>query len=331
MILIKKITNKIIKFYPIKNIFYKIRDKYTILYYHGIVEDSHFKKINGPNKHLFVKKSAFIEQMNYLKNNNIDVISIENLHKLKFKPSRYSVVLTFDDGYKDNIKIVYPILKKKKFPFIIYLVPKILKGETWVWWLELWNLINKYKEIKINKKKIKLNSLELKEKFFIKIKKKIKLLKIKDQKKLLKNIFKLKAINSQKKLFLNKKDVQKLLKDDLVTIGSHTNDHLSLKNFKKNIVIKQLSESKKYLEKTFNIKIKHFSYPYGQFEDIKFNEHKILKDQGYLTSVTTLEYSNTKKNPYYLDRCPIGPFVNIDDFHRKILGADKLIKKIFLK
>ena len=152
MILIKKILNKLIKLYLVRNIFYKLRDKYTILYYHGIAEDNNFKKLNGPNKHLFVKKSAFIKQMNYLKNNNIDVISIGQLHKLKFKPSRYSVVLTFDDGYKDNIKIAYPILKKNKFPFIIYVVPKILKGETWVWWVELWNLIVKKNEIKINKK-----------------------------------------------------------------------------------------------------------------------------------------------------------------------------------
>ena len=62
--------------------------------------------------------------MEFLKNNKIEVISIDELYKSNFKPKKFSVVISFDDGYKDNIKIVYPILKEKNFPFIIYVVPK---------------------------------------------------------------------------------------------------------------------------------------------------------------------------------------------------------------
>ena len=66
MILYKNLLNNLIKLNFISNFFQILRPKFTILYYHGIKNDIDFDKLSGPNKHLFVKKSEFIEQMNYL-------------------------------------------------------------------------------------------------------------------------------------------------------------------------------------------------------------------------------------------------------------------------
>ena len=116
-----------------------------------------------------------------------------------------------------------------------------------------------------------------------------------------------------------------------MTIGSHSNDHLSLKNFQRDEVYNQINSSKNYLEKVLNVKIQHFSYPYGQHHDIAFYEHKILKKLKFLTSVTTCDYSYKNFNEYYLDRCSIGPNVKRIDFKRKLLGIDRLLRKVFLK
>ncbi len=172
MILIKKIINKLINIKLIENIFKKLRGNFIILYYHGVLDDHEFEKINGPNKHLFVPKSNFIEQMNFLEKNGINVISIDELYETKFKPSKFSVIISFDDGYKDNLKIVYPILKKKNFPFIIYLVPKLLEEEPWVWWLELWDQLQKRNVIIYDECQMNIDTENLKIKAFMKIKKK---------------------------------------------------------------------------------------------------------------------------------------------------------------
>ena len=76
--------------------------------------------MSGPNKHLFIKKSEFIKQMEYLENANYNVISIDDLYNLDFKPPKNSIIITFDDGYKDNLDIVYPILKKLSFYNLYY-------------------------------------------------------------------------------------------------------------------------------------------------------------------------------------------------------------------
>ena len=174
MILIKKILNKLIHFDLVKNVFKKLRGDFVILYYHGILNDDEFEKISGPNKHLFVPKSNFIKQMDFLEKNKINVISIDDLYKTNFKPAQFSVVISFDDGYKDNIEVAYPVLKKKNFPFIIYLVPKLLREEPWVWWIELWDQLQKKNSILDDNTRIDISTQSLKNKFFLKIKKKLR-------------------------------------------------------------------------------------------------------------------------------------------------------------
>ena len=331
MILYKKILNELIKINFFFNFFQNLNKDFKILYYHGVKNDDEYNRISGPNKHLFVKKSEFIKQMDFLKNNRYNVISIDDLFKSKFKPRKKTIVITFDDGYKDNLEVVYPILKEKNFPFTIYIITTILKNDPWVWWIEAWNQIEKNNAISYDKKIMKLENDNQKKNFFFNLKDKLKKLKIDEQKKLLKEIFDIKTLSNMKSIFLDNKDINFLLTDDLITIGSHTDEHLSLKHFDENIVWKQIEKSKKFLETNFNFPVKHFSFPYGQREDINFKEDLILEKNDYLTGVTTLEYSYKKFNRFYLNRCSIGPYVDIIDFQRKILGIDSFFKKFFFR
>lgn len=331
MISYRKILNKLIKINYVSNIFQSLTSNYKILYYHGVKDDYNFSKMSGPNKHLFIKKSEFIKQMEYLENANYNVISIDDLYNTDFKPPKNSIIITFDDGYKDNLDIVYPILKKKNYPFTIYIISEIINNDPWVWWIEAWNKIEKINEVEFNKKTVKLKNEKDKTKFYFELKNKFKKLNLHEQKDLIKKIFNFKKLSDMKSIFLDKKDIELLINDDLVTIGSHTDDHLSLKNFDKTVVDEQIFKSKLHLEKTFNIKIKHFSFPYGQKEDIKFDEDLTLSKYNYCTGVTTLEYMYKRFNKYYLSRCSIGPYIDIEDFKRKILGVDSLLKKIFLR
>ena len=49
--------------------------------------------MSGPNKHLFIKKSEFIKQMEYLENANYNVISIDDLYNTDFKPPKIQLLL----------------------------------------------------------------------------------------------------------------------------------------------------------------------------------------------------------------------------------------------
>ena len=83
--------------------------KIPVLLYHSINQNM----INDETTSLHFEK-----QISYLKNNNYKTVSINQI-----KPNiKKQIILTFDDGYKDIISIVLPILKKYNFKAICFIV-----------------------------------------------------------------------------------------------------------------------------------------------------------------------------------------------------------------
>ncbi len=80
------------------------------------------KKIRRPDTE--ITPEAFEEQMKMLKEKNIPVIPMQDFLAWKRGekniPSR-AVVLTFDDGWKTQYEVAWPILKKYGFPFTLFI------------------------------------------------------------------------------------------------------------------------------------------------------------------------------------------------------------------
>ena len=88
-----------------------------ILMYHSLDE----KRIG---EYAAVSPKRFTQQMEFIKNNGYRVISLRNYcQSLKTGVSvpRKSLVITFDDGHKDNLK-ASKILGELKFPFTLFLI-----------------------------------------------------------------------------------------------------------------------------------------------------------------------------------------------------------------
>ena len=83
--------------------------KLPVLLYHSISQNMVSNEIDS---------FEFEKQISYLKNNNYESVSINQI-----KPNtKKQIILTFDDGYKDIIWIVLPILKKYNFKAICFIV-----------------------------------------------------------------------------------------------------------------------------------------------------------------------------------------------------------------
>lgn len=87
-----------------------------ILYYHAINDEVG----QGQLSELFVSPKEFEKQMAFLKQNNYNVITFDDLHNIDNTPN--PVIITFDDGYEDNYLYAYPVLKKYGFKASIFLV-----------------------------------------------------------------------------------------------------------------------------------------------------------------------------------------------------------------
>jgi peptidoglycan/xylan/chitin deacetylase (PgdA/CDA1 family) len=98
--------------------FFWLSPRYTvpILMYHRIGDEQGSFSVSPKN---------FTRQMEFLKKFKYRVISLEELvrsiREKKYIPKN-SVVITFDDGYRNNFIYAYPVLKKLNFPATVFLI-----------------------------------------------------------------------------------------------------------------------------------------------------------------------------------------------------------------
>ncbi|MEI6351935.1 MAG: polysaccharide deacetylase family protein [Verrucomicrobiota bacterium] len=95
-----------------------------VLGYHRIVE-----KVRRPDTE--ITPADFEAQMQELKDQGLEVIPMQDLiawqHGQKSIPDK-SAVITFDDGWKQQYTIAWPILKKYSYPFTLFIYTDYVKG-----------------------------------------------------------------------------------------------------------------------------------------------------------------------------------------------------------
>lgn len=78
-------------------------DKYVVLTYHRVN--------NLKDDKVGVRTKDFENQIQYL-HENCNIIRLDDLNDIKLSSDKPNVIITFDDGYKDNYTEAFPILKK---------------------------------------------------------------------------------------------------------------------------------------------------------------------------------------------------------------------------
>ena len=108
----------------------------TILVYHT-VEPKTDKKEGIMQKHYHIFPENFRAQMRYLKDNGYAVIPmkvyLDHLNKGTEIPKK-SVVLTFDDGWKNQYEFAVPILKEFGYTATFYIITGSTDGKTYMSW-----------------------------------------------------------------------------------------------------------------------------------------------------------------------------------------------------
>ena len=105
------------------------RNKAVILWYHGICDED----FTLTKRH--IPKSVFRKQLSYLKRKGYVFVSMSELLafiKNKKKIGK-SVVLTFDDGFRNIVENAYPIMKEFGAKGCFYLVSELIGKSELLW------------------------------------------------------------------------------------------------------------------------------------------------------------------------------------------------------
>ena len=81
----------------------------------------------------------FLEQaISQIRHSGFEIVSLDDARfRLLEGDCRPFACLTFDDGYRDNLEVAYPIFKRHNLPFAVYVCTDFADGCGDLWWLAL--------------------------------------------------------------------------------------------------------------------------------------------------------------------------------------------------
>jgi peptidoglycan/xylan/chitin deacetylase (PgdA/CDA1 family) len=273
----------------------------------------------------------------YLRKLGRDIVTIdEGLRRLSDPVSRDFVVLTFDDGYRNNLTHALPVLEELKAPFTVYVNSNMIKGLADFWWLGLRDLLLAQDMVEIEPMGTKFLATGIKDKCNA-------LLLITDwvhrdvkrnSKELnrilvhyginLESIARREALNNQELLFLSK--------HELVTIGGHAETHVPLNTLAEEDAFGEMAGNKQMLESIIQREVRHLAYPFGGRNTTGAREARIAESVGFSTAVTTRTGNLFKQHslsPFLLPRVTVLNHDRNDHISAKLAGVEKLLRNPF--
>ena len=276
-------------------------EKVRILLYHRVLDlqrEKDFCSLPG----IIVSVKMFDEQMKYL-SENYNVISLENLvdslkNNLPFP--KKGVVITFDDGWKDNFSFAFPTLKKYNLPATIFLTSGYIGTNKTFWPEQVISILKSEKNLKEKLKNLSdeiypsviqdylddlveckkpyldvLTDLIEHLKYLTEVKREVIIDDLKKRMKPSSELF------SDNPSLLNWEEIG-ILEKNYISFGSHSINHPILTQLDKTEAKKEIFDSKKEIEKKLGGPVLAFAYPNGDLNDwVK----DLVKQAGYLGAV----------------------------------------------
>lgn len=249
-----------------------------------------------PNPHLDVTPDFLAAVVRRLRQRDIDIIDLDEAMRRLSGPSsgRRFVVLTFDDGYRNNLTEAYPILKAANAPFTVYVASGLIDRIAIPWWDIVGAVVARSPRIvaRISDIDLDLEARSAREKSAA-LETVIRALGASCEDEQRRAVARLAATHDVDAaaladgLMMDWDEVRHLAADPLVTIGAHTVGHYALARLETGRARREMEESRSRLRERAGIVARHFAYPYGSARTAGEREFAIAGELGFETAVTT--------------------------------------------
>ena len=191
----------------------------------------------APNRHLEVTPEFLDRVIRLVIARGFDIISLDEA-RARLREGELDhpfVCFTFDDGYRDTLHHAYPIFKRHRVPFAVYVASDFADGRGDLWWLALEQLLRKVEavEIKIAGDMKRFSCLRPGEKTraYRAIHQWLQQLPEVDARGIVADLCRdheLDVSGLCRELAMDWDELRDLARDPLVTIGAHSRSHLPL-------------------------------------------------------------------------------------------------------
>lgn len=239
-------------------------------------------------------------------------------------PAR-ALSITFDDGYRDNLTLAGPLLRRLQIPATCFLVPGILSGDVVPWWERLaWALSEAQTDhVEWKQKRVMLYSAAERYTAFRKMAEQLKSSDRRHRESAV-NEFVLRLSPSGeyrfRDQFLDWDGAREL--QQYMEVGSHSMYHAILSRETEKAQHEDLEDSRRQLSEGLDADVRLLAYPNGTRIDYNANTVTAAKHAGYAYALTSEYGWNTRFTaPYELRRWVIRP-------ERGVIELGKILRDV---
>lgn len=292
------------------------RSRVAILMYH---------RVGDAHKHPWclspISTQGFRNQARYLCQ-KYEMMSLDKLTQYiqeKRSLPKKAVVITFDDGYKDNYLNAYPILKKCNIPATIFLTTGHIGTGDLFWWDKVGYVIQNTVLERFELDGLgmyPLQSIGDRLRAISTIERRLKQLSESEKNLLIEKLVTMSGVdippNLGNDLILSWNEVREM-SDNGIAFGAHTVTHAILTKLSLEQAKKEIIKSKWSIEEKLNHAITTFAYPGGEPTDLNSDIKEILKESGFACAVTAAppRLVNPGMDLYELGRIGVGESFDI--------------------
>lgn len=220
---------------------------------------------------------------------DIDLVAMDAfLPRLRSDNPRHFVVITLDDGYRDNLVNALPILEKYQAPALINVPTQAVTRELFCWWLALRELFMTRdllqigplgRTLDIRSDQAKLAEYRRVQRWFA-----ADFTRACD----LRSWFVDQGVSFSDlcaRFFMSDAELRQCAAHPLITIGGHSTTHRSMASLPEAVMRSEFSDNKVFLENLLQTTIDHMAYPYGGKDQCGPREAAAARDAGFKTAI----------------------------------------------
>lgn len=202
-----------------------------------------------------------------------------------------SVVITFDDGYRDNYSVAFPILRSLQIPAFFFICTEMIRERKLRWWDVLAYLIKKSPkptlvvherehDLRSDRRKV-IEDLQsrMKQLPYEQISNDLRMLSEASE-------IDLPSGDLQDRELMTQEQIREMAEHGMA-IGSHTHTHRALSSCDDRLCQSELSVSKELLEQTTGLPVQSISYPFGLHQYIPLSIQEMAGRCGYKLGFTS--------------------------------------------
>lgn len=265
------------------------RGRGMILMFHHVrpARDEPFQ----PNKLLEITPEHLDRTLALVHRLGFDLVGMDAIPDRLRRPDGHPfVVLTFDDGYRDNVEHAQPVLRRHGAPWTMFVTADYASGQGHLWWLELEEVVRRSDRIVLDDRKWSARNLSEKTAAFSAV---YASLRAGPEDRLRRQIalwcgeLGIDGTALVRELCLGWDELADLARDPAVTIGAHTLTHPMLAKHDDETARREIEGGRSAIANQLGIGARHLAYPVGDPTSAGRRDFDLAKRAGYETAVTT--------------------------------------------